>query len=838
MSSILERFNRLSVQKRLKYSFTVMLILIVVQGCVSLLFIRSIGNTGLTIGHELTPLTDAAMEIKLSATTAHLLFEEIMAGDEGESIDEVWSLIEESRWFAMAILEGGENEDGVFYPSQSQAVRTTMREVVSQIDLFYDTARKRYQQRNLSSGVGTESDEEFDTLYESLTARANSWKEIATSSNNIRVVAEVGNYLFYLANGHLLTEEVLSGDAAEDFSAALDNFNRAKAAAGVLVANGYTTANEAITDIDALKALAEDRYQVSQSNAGAGSKADEEFDAAFERFVTESEEAENYIHEEIIQALESQDRGTTLSLLIMLVCIISGIGLAIWLTVLSRNTIALPLLKVVGQVSELARGQRNIADGMWGTDRSDEIGDTARAADAFRVSIIKQQEQERTAAEERRAYELRLAEEEAKRKRESELAEQQRRETEAKRERQEIEAKVQHERQEMEAKAERERIERHNAEQMRQQQEAAQKEKELARQREEAARILAEEQLANQVKELANAARNGELQARIERTADDGARALMEASLNDMMENLENIIGSFSTCFMSLAQGNLTERLNVPYTGVFEHLRQDYNQSVHSLSELMGKIRIAAESVATSSGEIQRGNSDLNSRVDTQAAAVEELVGSLKGLRDLATTSKDEAQQTLAISSSASGVAQRGSKILVSTIEAMENISSSSRKIDEIIAVIDEIAFQTNLLALNAAVEAARAGEQGRGFAVVAGEVRNLAQRSAASANQIKQLIQDSGDKVDTGSKLVKETATVLRELSDMVEKTQQRMTSITEVTDAQSASLSEIETSIQQIDEFTQQNAALVEQATAASQSLNDESGNLFQLVGGFKVK
>lgn len=841
MRSLANQYRSLSVQNKLKFSFAVMIVLIITQGLMALIFINNSNEAGKRIGEELTPLADASMEIKLSATTAHLLFEEIMAGDDGESIDEVWSLIEEAKWFANAIISGGENDDGVFYPSESATVVSTMKNVVLEIAKFQESGRLRYQSRASSEGVGTSADAEFDSLYKQLLTRADNWNNRSGVRDRAAMVMATGDYRFHLANGHLMTEELISGDDGETFDEVIADFSAAKNSALTLLKGGVADAQNAVAEIEQLLALAQSRYQSSRNTAGAGSTADIEFDAAFDSFVQKSEEAELLIHKEIQAALDNQQTQAFWSFVAMIFFIAIGTTLAIVLTSINRKTVAIPLLKVVGQLTDLARGNRDIQLSIWGRELSDEIGDTARAADAFRRSIIDRQEEEKRTAEERKQYELKLTNEELRRKQEEARAEREREKMETERLRSEEQARAQRQIEETE-RAELLRRQQEESEQLRQKEERkreeqARQDKETSRQREETARLRAEEQLATRVQALALSARNGDLKARIERTSNSGARALMEESLNDMMINLEAIIGRFSGCFNALAEGNLTERLESHFAGVFEQLRKDYNRSVESLASLTTEIRQSAEMVATGSDEIQRGNCDLSGRVESQAAAVEQLVSSLRGLRELATSTRDQAQQTSGLSESATHTAEKGGLILRKTIEAMENISTSSKKIAEIITVIDEIAFQTNLLALNAAVEAARAGEQGRGFAVVAGEVRNLAQRSAASANQIKDLISDSGEKVSAGSKLVSDTAEVLQQLAKIVAQTQVRMNSITDATDHQYSNLGEIETSIAQIDELTQHNAALVEEATAASQNLSGEANNLQQMVATFRV-
>ena len=818
-----------------------MTLIVVIEGIVAILFTNSVGDQGRKVGHELAPLADAAMEIKLSATTAHLLFEEIMAGDDGESIEEVWRLIDESEWFANAILNGGQIGEQQYFPSHSSEVRSKMEEVVEEIKGFKQVAQARYLNRNSGQTVGSDVDEQFDQLYERLIARSVNWSEGLPQDRQISAVKAIGEYRFNLADGHLLTEEILSGDQSEQFDNALASFRQAAAHAKTLASLGVRDAVNAGEDIERLVSMANDRYQNNLNSSGAGSAADEQFDAAFESFVGMAEQAEVLIHEEIASALTLLDNRSTLSWLAMMVGALAGVGCALGLTVFSNKNIALPLLKVVGQVAEMASGKRDITLSIWGADRGDEIGQMAKAADHFRTSIIERQQQERIALEEKQAAELRRTKEEAQRKEEEARRQEQQRQQEAERLRKEQEADAKREKERLEQvelmRKQEEDNQRAMAEAEQRRQQELQHQQEQARLRAEEARLKAEEALANRVDQLANAARNGDLSVRIERTADTGARAVMEKSLNLLMENLETIISSFSTSINALAEGDLTKRLNVSFSGVFEELRQNFNSSVDNLSQLTQSIRNSSSTVAVSSSEIERGNNDLGQRVEAQSSAVEELVATVDRMRGMVEFTKNEAAQASSVATSATETAKHGEQILSSTLEAMGKISASSQRIAEIIAVIDEIAFQTNLLALNAAVEAARAGEQGRGFAVVASEVRNLAQRSANSASQIKQLINDSVEKVKTGNSLVGETATVLTELSKSVEETRKRMTKIAESATEQHVSFSEIDNCLSNLDTMSQQNAALVEQASAASQTLASEANDLNSQVERFKL-
>jgi len=256
-----------------------------------------------------------------------------------------------------------------------------------------------------------------------------------------------------------------------------------------------------------------------------------------------------------------------------------------------------------------------------------------------------------------------------------------------------------------------------------------------------------------------------------------------------------------------------------------------------NLAKIVSEVRAGTEMVATASGQIASGNLDLSERTEHQASTLEQTASSME---DLTLTVKQNAENAMKANSlvvSASEVAVKGGSVFSHVVETMSEINTSSKKIVDIIAVIDSIAFQTNILALNAAVEAARAGEQGRGFAVVASEVRNLAQRSASAANEIKALINNSVEKVEVGSKLVDQAGATMHEIVDSIKHVTDIMSEITSASREQTSGIEQINQAISQMDDVTQQNAALVEEAAAAAQSLQDQASNLQEVVGIFKL-
>ncbi len=255
------------------------------------------------------------------------------------------------------------------------------------------------------------------------------------------------------------------------------------------------------------------------------------------------------------------------------------------------------------------------------------------------------------------------------------------------------------------------------------------------------------------------------------------------------------------------------------------------------LTSIVRGIKTSSESISVAAGEIAQGNTDLSQRTEEQAASLEETAASMEELTTTVRHNADNAKQAAALATSASHTAQRGGDVVARVVDTMQGISESSSKVADIISVIEGIAFQTNILALNAAVEAARAGEEGRGFAVVAGEVRTLAQRSAAAAKEIGGLISESVERVDAGSKLVLEAGSTIAEIVTSVQKVTDIVGEISSASAEQSVGIEQVNQAVSQMDEVTQQNAALVEQASAAAQSMADQSNSLRQAVSIFQV-
>ncbi|WP_369038802.1 methyl-accepting chemotaxis protein [Stenotrophomonas maltophilia] len=340
-----------------------------------------------------------------------------------------------------------------------------------------------------------------------------------------------------------------------------------------------------------------------------------------------------------------------------------------------------------------------------------------------------------------------------------------------------------------------------------------------------------------QIQQLASAAAAGDFSQRGDAQRFDHDFRVMIEQLNSMMQVADGNLGQLSQLLQAIAAGDLTARMDGQFHGVFARMRDDANTTVAQLTQIVSQIQASASSITLAAGEIASGNSDLSRRTEQQAANLEETAASMEELTSTVRQNAEHARQANQLAIGAHGVASQGGEVVGQVVTTMSAIEASSKKIAEIISVIDGIAFQTNILALNAAVEAARAGEQGRGFAVVASEVRTLAQRSAAAAKEIKGLIDDSVGKVAEGSSLVHQAGSTMGEIVASVQRVTDIMAEISAASQEQSAGIEQVNQTVVQMDETTQQNAALVEEATAAARAMEDQAAQLGEAVARFRL-
>lgn len=345
-------------------------------------------------------------------------------------------------------------------------------------------------------------------------------------------------------------------------------------------------------------------------------------------------------------------------------------------------------------------------------------------------------------------------------------------------------------------------------------------------------------EIMNEISSVVDSSAQGSFDKRINLIGKEGFFRTISENLNRNLDVNQRIVEELMSVFSGMSQGNLQKCLVNEYSGRLSELKYDVNTSIKKLNEMMANIFQLTEAVDNGANEIAQGNLSLSQRTEEQAAALEETASSMQQMTDTVRQTAENAQQANQLSIQAKVSAERGGQVVSQAVKAMVEITKSSNQMSDIISVIDEIAFQTNLLALNAAVEAARAGEQGRGFAVVAIEVRNLAQRSAVAAKEIKQLIKNSLSKVDEGSQLVNQSGKALDEIVLNVKKVSDIIAEIAAAGQEQASGILQVNRAVTQLDETTQQNAAMVEEITASSDSTKEQVKQLRTLLNFFQFE
>ncbi len=347
----------------------------------------------------------------------------------------------------------------------------------------------------------------------------------------------------------------------------------------------------------------------------------------------------------------------------------------------------------------------------------------------------------------------------------------------------------------------------------------------------------AEVRAMNEISDVVHFASQGNFERRIHEAEHSGFLLDLVKNINQLVETSSVGLNDVGQILNALSRGDLTKTMSGDYLGMFGQLKNDANATVEKLREVIEQIQEATGTINMSSKEIAAGNNDLSHRTEKQAASLEETAASMQELTSTVQHNSENAEHANELALGASNIASKGVTVVSQVVDTMEAIKESSRKIVDIISVIDGIAFQTNILALNAAVEAARAGEQGRGFAVVATEVRSLAQRAAAAAGEIKNLIGDSVDKVEDGTRLVANAGRTMEEIVSAIHGVTQIMSEISSASTEQTTGIEQVNQAISQMDDVTQQNAALVEEAAAAAESLEEQASSLANTVKYFNL-
>lgn len=354
-------------------------------------------------------------------------------------------------------------------------------------------------------------------------------------------------------------------------------------------------------------------------------------------------------------------------------------------------------------------------------------------------------------------------------------------------------------------------------------------------------RVAAEAKMLSDLEEavgsIVDAALDGDFAKRVSLEAKSGVIFRLGELMNKMCEMMSGVMCDLTAMLGALAEGDLTKRISADYCGAFGALKDGANTTAEKLAQIVSEIKSSAAEVGNASAEISTATTDLSRRTEEQAASLEETSAAMEQISATVKKNAEGAQQAQQVTESTRVIAEKGGEVAASAVHAMSRIEESSRKIFDIIGVIDEIARQTNLLALNAAVEAARAGDAGRGFAVVASEVRSLAQRSSQAAKDIKDLISNSDSQVKEGVELVNRAGTALSEIAQSIEQVVNVVSDIANASSEQATGIGEVNKALTQMDELTQQNSALVEENAATAKALEGQAGAMNERVAVFQI-
>ena len=774
--------KNLSASQKIVFAFSMIAGLVVVASVVLVGLMINMANSANDVGARLAPLVDAAMEIKLNGANAHLVMEEIMAGDAAEDIAEVAGSLEQARFYANAILHGGSNDEGTFYPSSDPAVRHSIEGVLEGLEAFGKAAEQRHGLLSEATGVGTGADEAFDSLYEDLVARL---QGLADGNASAELQMLIGDARYLLAHGHLLVAEILGGDAGEDFNEATRSFEGALAnleTVGGTFPDMAPALAEISPDIVRLRDLAIERYDRALARAAAIERAEVDFDAGYDAFMSLADEAETEIQAAMARGVATQERISTTTEIFTLAF---GLSLLAILAVFYKwmdATLGKRLRLIAEAMEKITAGDHDAMPPDWGT--TDEIGLLRDKLGGLRDVFLQQQALERTAAAERNKAEQGRLEAEALRL---------------------------------------------EAEQEKATAEASRKEAER--------RAKAAELFGQTFSQVVHAARVGDLSVRIEGSTGQDDLDQIGTALNEMLDTLDANLKQSMKISEAIAKGDLRQTWEGEQNGVFAQLQSNTNAMITSLQTLIGDISGSAMNLASSSGELRDTSDALSKQAEQNAASLEQTSAALEELTSSIRQVSDNVKEANSNAGSANETARASGVIANEAAAAMGRIADASKEIANVVTVINEISFQINLLALNAGVEAARAGEAGRGFSVVASEVRQLAQRAGDAAREIDSVIARSDQAVKEGVEKVGNAQSSLEQISESIFGVSQRIDQIASAISEQVSGVAEINGAIAQIDSTTQKQAAAFEEVSATSAMLSAEAAGLKQSTARFQI-
>ena len=783
--------KRHDISRQARLGFGLFLVVALVGAVISMLATLYLAHAGLKLGRDISPLSQATLKVRLSVSEAHLLVEEIMGGDDSERPEEITALYDRTDRLLTAIVEGGEIDGTTYHATTSDAVKSDIASARGQLEDLRLQTDKRLASLSLDQTAGSGADESFDALFDTITERLQSLADRPGLSQSAAVQQLVGEALYQTALGHLIVEESLSGDAGEDFGAALGAFDLAvEKLAQARRLSGVAEFDAIASDIQSFAALAAERRATAQFVSEERAAADARFDAAYQEFLAISGRAEADLRKQMEAGLS----GLFWSRVIAIVAV-SAVSIALVLIMLAGYRIV--ERRLVRRLQDVTLGMKALVAGNldkpipdW--DADDELGDLRDTLGSFRNAYAERQALEAEARE--------AAEREAARRT----------------------ADAERERTEMAEKAQRAEAERQNAEQQR---------------REAEARREAESRAAAEIASVVEACAMGDFSRRLCTDDKEGVFAQLCEGVNKIGIAANEGLGAVSDGLAHLAKGDLTYRMPKTYHGIFADIAESFNATAESLRQTLSGISDSSASVDMSSREIAAVADDLARRTEQSASMLEKTAAALEQMSASVRSAAVSAENAQGSAESISERASAGYTVVTRAVTAMDEIRSSSDAIGNILQVIEEIAFQTNLLALNAGVEAARAGEAGRGFVVVASEVRALANRSSEAAREIAKLIQTSASNVHRGVELVRSSGSALQEIVSGIADVTSKIREIVTAANETAIGINEISGATSELDRATQQNAAIFEETNAAVQSLQAEAGALAQAVAAFQI-
>jgi len=769
------------ISSQMKFGFGLFLGITILSGAFSYWESGRLSAVGDHVGGRLAQQIEAAMLIEQAIAKAHLKLEEFLGGD--GQVAEISAAFDEGDELLHAMIHGGQAQGMTLPPPRAATVKADMEAIDGKLEALRAQAQSRIDGAANRQGAGSGADAAFDALFDKI---IEAFSALAALPDFDSAAAQhtLGQALFLVTLGHLKVEEVLSGDASEDFSLAVQDIRRsAELVSGLRGASPAPGLDALVADLGSLALTAVERHDTAIRVAKESSTASDSFDAAYGDFKTSADQLAADLHKEMRTGLAALSNAKLATTIVVVTAALLQVIFAIAAFFLVKRRFVNRLEDVTGSIRRLSDG--DLSAPLPGWQCRNELGDLRDTLVTFRDVLERQKASEDAA---RVAGQREVAARE-------EIAEK--------------------ERQRMAEDALRAQTERSRAEQQ----------------------AAADRSVAEEIGRVVAACAEGDFSRRIDLAGKSGLLADICRGTNRVGEAANEGLAAVTAALEHLAGRNLSYRMPAHFSGVFREIAEAVDRTNDTLRETLSGIASASGSVDGSAREIAATADDLARRTERNAAMLEQTSAALE---EMASTVKQSASAAAEAGDSIemiSAKAAQGQDVVTRTVEAMARIQKSSSEIAKVLQVIDDIAFQTNLLALNAGVEAARAGEAGRGFAVVASEVRALAQRSSDAAREIAGIVETSDSNVRQGVQMVDASGAALNEIAGGVTSVADMIRAIAHSSSELNVAIEEITTATSELDRTTQQNAAIFEETNAAVASLQGEAQSLAEAIGTFNL-